>query len=326
VSARLATESDAPAQLTLEALTERIVRSTRFYARNVLGLRLPRVESALGDFDPVELEALEQYRLGHALLEDLEAGASIQEGERRLAASAVMPAGVPGRLAARRLCAEAAEIVRVARRYRVGERLPDRSFELCLPTADPIGSARLTGTLRDLWPGGRIQVDFARLEGRGELELWIQHLVLCAGVAEGAAPRPRSVLIARPATSSSSQRVVRFEPVDAPLELLATLFEWAWSVDRAPLPLFPRSSRRYAHVLARAGPRQASREAIGQLFGWESQNFQRPEIDREPEAQRVWEGWSPLDASTPSPVLFRFDEVARRFYEPLLAVRQEADE
>jgi exodeoxyribonuclease V gamma subunit len=324
----------APELRTLELaeLCERILRSTRYFARERLGLRMPRPEGVVGDADPFVVTGLERYQLGSALLDHLQAGASIEEAERRLRASVLLPAGGPGRLAARALRTEVEAMLRLARPYREGERLEDPAFELGLEGveglegAEELGPARIRGRLDDLWPAGRTRLDFARVGGAGELELWIRHLVLCALVEEGLGCGARSVLVGRPASGRTGKRVVTFGPVEGAREQLATLFEWAWSVESAPLPFFSRSSRRYAE--RRSKPELAWREAAGELFGRETSSRHAPsaELERDLESQRIWEGGSPLERLDDRPLLFGFDELARRFFEPLLAARKDSSE
>jgi len=320
----------APELRTLElpALCERILRSTRHFARERLGLRMPRPESAVGDADPFVVTGLDRYQLGSTLLDHLQAGASVEEAERRLRASVLLPVGVPGRLAARALRVEVEELLRLARPYREGERLEDPSFELRLEGIGEQAPARIRGRLDDLWPAGRTRIDFVRIGGSGELELWIRHLVLCALVEEGLGCGLRSVLVGRPASGSTGKRIVAFGPVEGAREQLAMLFEWAWSVESAPLPFFPRSSRRYAEAESKSGLELAWREAAGELLGRETSSRDGPsaELERDLESQRIWEGRSPLERLADAPLLFEFDELARRFFEPLLAVRKESSE
>ncbi len=313
-----------PRTLELADLCERFLRSTRHFARERLGLRMPRPESAVGDADPFVVTGLERYQLGSALLEHLQAGATIEEAERRLRASVLLPVGVPGRLEARALRGEVEAMLRLARPYREGERLEDLAFELGLQASEALGPARIRGRLDDLWPAGRTRLDFARVGGTGELELWIRHLVLCALVEEGLGCGPRSVLVGRPAKSGEDERIVAFGPVEAPREQLAMLFEWAWSVESAPLPFFPRSSRHYAEKAS--NPELAWREAAGDLFGRETgnPNAPSPELERDLESKRIWEGGSPLERLADRPLLFEFDELAGRFFEPLFAARRDS--
>jgi exodeoxyribonuclease V gamma subunit len=310
--------------LTLDELIARILHSARHYSQERLGLRFPRIEDVEGDLDPVALEGFERYRLGRALLDHLEAGSSLEEAGHRLRANASMPDGVPGQLAAQSLQAEIATIVRLAEVYRGGEALPDLPVELTLSEVGGLGSVEISGSLRGLWPGGQVRLDFTRLRGRSELELWIRHVVLCALVEEGADREPTSILVARPVYGD--KRIVRFARVEQPHDYLGRLFEWAWSVDRAPLPFFPKTSRVYAEKLEKVGPGSALREAHGALLGWETKDGASSELERELETRRTWEGWSPLSTSDELPVLYHFDELAREFFEPLIAARKELSE
>lgn len=314
------------ATLTLEDLIDRVLRSTREFVRNRLGIRTPRPEGAVGDLDPVDLDPLWQSTLGRTLLDHLDAGVPIEVGLTRLMANPLVPRGMPGRLSSRALQAEVESVARIARARRSGDRLADRAFELSIEAVPGIGKALLVGRLDRLWPGGRIDVGFTRLGRAGELDSWIRHLVLCSLAEEGGNPAPRSVLVGRPEKRTSDQRVVLFGEVDQPDRQLARLFEWAWSVPQAPLPFFPRTSRRFARAFLDGKVEQAWRGAHQEFFGGDSMAFVKPEIQQDLEFARLWEGGSPLDGRNPFPLRFRFEELATAFFEPFFEAREVCDE
>ena len=89
-----------------------------------------------------------------------------------------------------------------------------------------------------------------------------------------------------------------------------------------PLPFFPRTSWAFAEKVIAGKDALARREAHQKFEGGDSQNFALPESEEELEYARVWEGWSPLEASGKLPVRYRFEDIARQFCEPLLAARE----
>jgi hypothetical protein len=110
---------------------------------------------------------------------------------------------------------------------------------------------------------------------------------------------------------------------------LQQIFEWAASASDAPLPFFPRSSRKFAEQLDKKSAEDARREALKIFEGSDSLDFGiPPESEEELEMQRLWEGWSPIeaDAGGAGPLTVSFDELAAAFFAPLLAAREVARE
>jgi exonuclease V gamma subunit len=260
--------------------------------------------------------------LGRALLADLRAGTPSALALQRLAASARLPAGEPGQLAARALRAEVDAIAESARSRLGADTLLEQPFDLTLVDVPSVGAARISGLLRDVGPNGLVRIDFSRIGRRRELEFWIEHLVLCALVEQGADFVARSLLVSRAESASKPERVVIFKAVPEAHRELAQLFEWAWSVDRAPLPFFPDTSRAFGRRWAQGKHDQAWREAHQKFYGGESREFDFPESEEDLELARVWEGALPLESASDQPVLFRFEALAQRFFEPFLAARE----
>ena len=313
--------SDKPT-LTLDELIERFLRSTRFFSRDQLQLRLPRPEGATDDLDPIDLDPLLQYGLGSALLEQLISGVTAKEAAGRLIANAAVPVDIAGRFSANALRVEVEEVARVGFARCAGDRLEDLEFELDIDTVAGLGSCRLMGQLDQLWPGGRIEFGFSRVGRRAEFDLWIRHLVLCALVDRGADVVSRSVFVGRAESKTSKDRVVVFERIINPQLHLARLFEWAWSAVNSPLPFFPKTAWAFSEKDIAGKSDQAWRAAHQQFEGGDSQNFSLPESEEELEYARIWEGWSPLESAGSLPVRYRFEDLANRFLEPLLEARE----
>lgn len=314
-------ETKGPKRLGLDEMVDRILRATRSFARDQIRLRLPRMGDVVGDLDPVGLAPLEQFALGAALLDDLLVGATPEEAVERLAARAAIPEGVPGALAARALREEVAEIARMGRARCSGVRLPDVETTIELKV-EGLGSCALVGSLDRLWPEGRIQVGFGRIDRRGEFDVWIRHLFLCAAVEDGLDYPAKSILVGRTKDRKSVEHVVVFEPVADSKSHLARLFEWAWLASTSPLPFFPKASKDFAELALEGKLDQAWRKAQQTYYGGDSGGFLMPEFDEELEHARLWEGVSPLEPGPDMPLRFRFDELAETFFQPLFAARQ----
>jgi exonuclease V gamma subunit len=180
----------------------------------------------------------------------------------------------------------------------------------------------LVGALDRLWPEGRIQVGFGRIDRRGEFDVWIRHLFLCAAVEDGLDYPAKSILVGRTKDRKSVEHVVVFEPVADSKSHLARLFEWAWLASTSPLPFFPKASKDFAELALEGKLDQAWRKAQQTYYGGDSGGFLMPEFDEELEHARLWEGVSPLEPGPDMPLRFRFDELAETFFQPLFAARQ----
>jgi exodeoxyribonuclease V gamma subunit len=304
----------------LDELIARVLRSTRYFSRDRLRIRLPREDDLVPDLDPFDLDPLEQFSLGNALLEDLAAGADEDSAFERLMARASIPSGLPGELAVRGLRAEVLEVARIGQARCTSERRED--LEECLTLAvDGLGECQLSGRLDRLHADARIVVGFARIGRRSELDVWIRHLFLCACADAGHAIATQSILIGRTEAKKNLEHVVRFGPVPNASEELARLFAWALSADRAPLPFFPKSSRKFASKVG-ANLDQARRDANVAYHGGDSSRFIMPESEEELEYERLWEGVDPLSEAKNLPIEYRFESVAEHFFTPLLAVRK----
>jgi exodeoxyribonuclease V gamma subunit len=327
-AAETSTESTAPT-LNLDDLIERLLRSTRYFAREVLGLRLPRPEEVQGDLDPFELTHLEKASVGRGVFVDLAAGVPFERAVARMRANPALPEGFQGELLTRRLRAEAKAIAEIASARRAGERLPDLAFELELPARVDGSRPQLVGQLDQLWPMARIEAEFGRLGGNREVALWIRHLVLCALADRGHALPRESVGIGRPVSRDPSKRaerhpVVVFARVEAPLEILAPLFDRAWGVPEAPLPYFERASRAYAEtcLAANEGSEAKAWRAARSVFeGRDDTGGRTAEAAQELDTMRVWEGGSPVEPAGDGALGIGFDELAVEIFGPLFNAR-----
>ena len=130
------------------------------------------------------------------------------------------------------------------------------------------------------------------------------------------------MLIGRGEKKGAAERVVVFERVENPRNLLARLFEWATGAKRAPLPFFPRASRDFAAQWAKGKTDEAWRDAEQTYRGGNTGGPRMPESEEGLEHALLWEGASPVDRGRALSLPFHFDEVAEAFFGPLLAARE----
>jgi len=300
--------------LDLDALIGRLNRASRFFVRDRLQLRLPREEDVVPEFDPTEPAGLDRFKVGQAMLRAIEAGDTALE---RLAAAPILPRGVPGDAALRKLRAEAVAIARVAAKRREGEARPDLEDVLTLDV-DGLGAVRLAGRVDALYESGRVVCDFRKIGGTSELDAWIRHLFLCACTPAGVVPK--TILVGRP-EDSKGNRVAVFDRVKDSEAQLARLYAWAASADRAPLPFLPDTSRAFAEKIE-SDPEAAWRNANKKFHGsGGGVSWSTPEVERELETVRLWEGRSPVSPSPIVPGGTSFDSLATAIFGPLLAAR-----
>src|SRR5690606_14819083 len=109
---------------------ERVVRSTRWYAREVLGLVLPRPEARADDLDPLALDPLGRSAVGQALFEAFAAGAGHDEAMARARAHPLVASGSAGTWMVRPIASEARALAVLAAQHRGDRPRPDLAFEL----------------------------------------------------------------------------------------------------------------------------------------------------------------------------------------------------
>ncbi|MEZ4331901.1 MAG: exodeoxyribonuclease V subunit gamma [Myxococcota bacterium] len=320
-----ASDSAGPTRMPLDELVERVVRSTRWYAREVLGLVLPRPEARADDLDPLALDPLARSTVGQALFDAFAAGAGVDEAMARGQAHPLVAGGSAGAWMVRPILAEARALAALAAAHRGGRPRPDLAFELVVPIPSVAEGVRLVGRLDGLFEAARVEAGPGRLGGWREAALWIRHLVLCALAERGEAVPDVSVAIGRPLSGDKRAcRVVRLGSVADPLARLAVLVDWARSAQTLPLAFFARSSRCYADVVEQDASAEAKawREARAEFEGRDDGGRRTPEAEEDLETVRVWEGRSPVALAAESALPFGFDALARAFYEPLFAVRE----
>lgn len=324
--ARRSVVESLPSPLPLEELIARVLRPTRHFAREVVGLRLPRSQEGVGDLDPFEISPLERSAIGRSLFADLAAGVPLEIARRRLRADPRLPPGPAGMRLARQIAAEVGEIARIAASRRQGERRPDFSFALELPSARTEGRVVVVGRLDALWSEARVEADYGRIGQGREIDLWIRHLVLCALAQRGEALPRRSIAVGRPAGSSKSDRVVLLDAVAEPLAILGQLVDRAARAGEVPLPFFERTSRSFAERIARKPdkPADAWRAARSDFGGWDESGHHRAEADQELETGLIWEGIAPIARAESTGLPEGFDELALSLFEPLLKVRSQS--
>jgi len=281
---------------------------TRWFLQRAFGLYLRDEVAELEDREPLELDALARWKLGDRLLREALRGRSPAEARALLRAAGLLPLGEAGEIVAEQRDAEAAELMDLVRALRVGEARPPLAVDL------ELAGWRIEGTLGDLWDGGRVVSQYARLPHRAELGLWVRHLVL--GCLPGDDLPRTSCLVGR--GTSAGVSAVRLLPTENAAACLADLLALYEAGLRAPLPLLPLASRAQAEQGAKAGWRAGP--APQAITAWE-QGGGRPPEQRDPYLHQAFGDLDLLEVP-PLPGAGDFESLARRVYEPYLAARE----
>jgi exodeoxyribonuclease V gamma subunit len=165
---------------------------------------------------------------------------------------------------------------------------------------------------------------FAQLGQPAELDAWVAHLVLCALAPPGV--RLETHLIGR--ASQDEGRHACLGPVDRPLEHLEALVAIHRTGTACALPLFPRTSRKYATVRLRDpdDPDRARQARLDAYDAFTEERGVRPD-GADPYVRQLFDGVDPLaEDYTPVGVPAgagdcRFAALALEVFGPLLAHR-----
>ncbi|MCG8554510.1 MAG: exodeoxyribonuclease V subunit gamma [Proteobacteria bacterium] len=282
----------APQDIELAELERYLTHPLRAFLQRDLGLYLGGDAQSLKDREPLELDALERFRLGDSVLRAALAGRPREETEHTLRASGQLPWGSPGALLLEEIAPLAHEIADLAGRYAAEAALPPLKVDCVL------AGWRLKGELSDLWPGAQLHVTYSRMGTRIELRQWIRHVVLnylCSAACS--APRlahyPRTSVVLGRATGKGAG-CVTFRPLTDARGTLQVLLAIAGTARQQPLPLLVRSSRVYAQRVGLDGDTEAAvtsarREYLGSEYraGGESSDPYIRQVygDRDPTEQ-----------------------------------------
>ncbi len=279
--------------------------------RRRLGVELREWRRERGDREPMELDPLDEWRLGAELLAHRREGIPAARSRELLRESGALPLGAVGEAELDALSLEVDPIVAALAKT---ERGPARTpLEVTLE----VGGITLVGHLRHLHEGGLAFAHYARPSARHLLELWIEHLVLCTLHPEA---RPTSVVVGR-GDSSGSATGFAIDPVDDPRARLEELVA-LWRIGMCePLPLFPRTSLAFTEGFARTRDVLAAQQLARSTFTGRGGEAHDPVIER------IWQDRDPLGKGD---VLFGrpdhphdFMQLAVQVFQPVLLHRSE---
>ncbi|MGH7786166.1 MAG: hypothetical protein ACRERC_04825, partial [Candidatus Binatia bacterium] len=298
-----------PRRVDADALARFFEHPVRTFVQQRLLVYLGQEAEPLPVRQPLELDHLENWKIGDRLLRHVLAGADPDTVQRALGRSGDLPPGALGRFEYLAIRPQAEEIAAAAR----------HAAPACAPLAidHVIDGTHVTGVLRDLWADAHRRVQFGRAGHASEMGFWVRHLLLNCFAPDG---YPRvSRLVAR----DSGTRAVRIElaPVDGAAGCLETLLELYWQGLERPLPFFRSASAAYAqHLQKHPADGDGALAAAGLKY---SPSGDEAYGDRDDAYVRQVFGAGDLREILPDGGA-EFARVALQIWGPLLAVRREA--
>ncbi len=291
-------------EVRLDDLVKFLKSPPAYFLNRRLGLYLRQEDGGMSDREPLELDHLDDWKLGGALLGFLLDGRAPGEAETLLRAQGKLPLGHPGRLKLEALLADCESIAGRVRAERQGSRL--EPLEVRVELED---GTRVTGSIGDRWAGGVVRPLYSRLKSKYVLEGWVRHLALCSGAEAGT----RTVWVGRGKDEGAD--AVEWSPLppeQATRDLGALVRLYRQGLER-PLPFLPETSRRYLE-----------RGASGAVAAYAEGDFAETLLD--PHAARAFSGMlPPFDAAFEvgdKPIEdTEFHALAAAVYGPLDAAR-----
>ncbi|NCC24055.1 MAG: exodeoxyribonuclease V subunit gamma [Deltaproteobacteria bacterium] len=290
-------------EIDLEDLKFFLKNPIRALCRTRLGILMPSDEARLDDQEPFDgVDALTRFNLRRAILEDLVHGqGNLHEVYVRARAENILPPEVLGSRFFEHLVGETRCLA-----DRVRDDLMGRKATSSVHDSLILGGMTLHIHLSGVGPEGLYRYVPSETAGKGKrrLDLWLDHLALCAHVPEDIKPRPYSSL-------RSDDELIVFEPLaqGRSKRVLAGLLQmWRTGMAR-PLPFFPDVSNNYARNELEVGPEKALAKAEEQ---WHPQ---RNGTGFERESIRYL---SEFAFGSKSPLQYKeFSHWARRVFRPM---------
>ncbi len=172
--------ADADHELSLDALRRFLLAPAEQFLRQRLGLRLPEVDAAGEDIEPLQAPArgLQRHALQRAVFDALLEGTATDAMQPLLRARGTLPSGPLGRRALQQLVAEVGAYARGVAQWR-----GDATMQ-SLPLEVEIDGLRLHGRLADAWPQGIARLQFGKPSGRTTIRNGLDWLLATAAGIE----------------------------------------------------------------------------------------------------------------------------------------------
>ncbi|MCV7298230.1 exodeoxyribonuclease V subunit gamma [Mycobacterium barrassiae] len=268
-----------------------------------LDYTLPWDVEAVEDAMPVEIDALQEWKVGDRMLDDMLRGMSPENARAAEWRRGSLPPGKLGWRTATDICVKADALASAAKRHRTQE--PD-AYDVDID----VGGRRVTGTVPRLYGDRLVAVTYSKLDGRHLLESWIR---LVALTAQYPGREWTAVCIGRPKRDGPPRERL-LGPPDGALEVLRDLVAMYDEGRRQPIPLPLKTSYAWAETEHHRGV--PMREA-----GWRWKTGKYPGEDQEKAHVLVWGHGYPLEDL----VAAGLPDYATRLWSPILSAERDPD-
>ncbi|HTQ03530.1 MAG TPA: exodeoxyribonuclease V subunit gamma [Polyangiaceae bacterium] len=304
-----------PAEVALEDLVRFFKSPPAYLLNRRLGIYLTPEQTEVRAREPLDLDALDRWKVGTLLLEHSLAGTDPQESERFLRGKGQLPLGQWGRKVLDNRREEALSIAEVVRERRGGPELDPLELAVQLDQGP-----RVTGSIDCMFPGGRVVHTFSKPSARRLLELWIRHVGLAA-----AGYGVKSTLVSRDEVRKvvgPNVQAFRVLEVAEARRLLAELVGCFVAGQARALPFLSTVSHSYLLGLRRGtktkGPKTPAEALASSVSAYEDA------IEFDPHAPLAFDQRLPpfdaaFDADDKPLERTEFHELAARVYDPVLA-------
>ena len=293
---------EIPKQITIERLTDALIRPSRFFARERLGMQLPYDEPQPSDTEPFETNGLDEYTLSAHLTEAHFRGIPVDALLRPSTATGILPHGYAGKSFFHDTALNIRRLTSLAAAHAPGPALDP------VPVSVTVGDWQISGSLRVATAAGLLSLRPATLKGHDFLRGWISHVVLCASQPPNVPPR--SILIGE--KSCCEYGKLPAAEATGILETLLTIYE---QIHSNAVPLFPESSLAFADYEMNPGSRKKTPQSAAE-DRWFGSRFVSGNAERD-------DDWNALVWRDTHPFGDEFARIARAVFGPLLKNRTE---
>ena len=243
-----------------------------------LDYTLPWDVDAIDDAMPVEIDALQEWKVGDRMLDDMQRGMHPKEAQQAEWRRGSLPPGQLGWRKALEIRDQAAALAVAAHQHRG---TPPTAYDVDIDVGN---GRRVTGTVPRVYGDRLVTVTYSKLDGRHLLESWIQLLALISRYPER---EWSAVCIGRPRRGGPPSERTLGPPEVLAVDVLGDLVAIYDAGRREPIPLPLKTSYAWAECRHTRGfpEKQAG-------YKWNSGTF--PGENELPAHVRVW-GRSKLD-------------------------------
>ncbi|WP_218602240.1 exodeoxyribonuclease V subunit gamma [Pseudonocardia abyssalis] len=291
--------------IALDDLVAFAEHPVRAFLKQRVGLSLFTRDDDPDDALPVELDGLEQYRIGSRLLADRLGGHDLAHCRAAEWRRGDLPPGPLGEALLARVVDGVEPLAAAAERLRVGE---PGSRDVDVELAD---GTRVVGTLDGLHDRTLLRVEYSRLKPAQRVRAWVRLLALTAGTGESW----RAVSLGRASRDGIARATLAPVTPEHARGVLAGLVALRREGLRAPLPLATQTGAEYARRrLGGAEPGIALVDALRSWTGGIGECTDEAHV-------RVWGAGADLavEDGPPGGEPTRFGELAMGLWAPLLA-------